>query len=79
MKPRDLFGVLVRFAGLGFIIFAMFDFYYVVVKSLGLSTASRVPIGEDIRGTMFYLVLGLILLLGAKLVVRLVYGPDAPD
>ena len=79
MKPRDLFGVLVRFAGLGFLLLCMFDLYYVEVKSLGLPTASRLTLGEDIRGVIFYLSLGLILFVGAKVIVRLAYGPDAPE
>jgi hypothetical protein len=44
MRPRELLGMFVRFAGLGSILLSLFDLYYVVIKILGISTASQVPV-----------------------------------
>src|SRR5216683_2522613 len=59
MTPRDLLGVFVRLAGLGLILFALFDLYYVVVKTLGIPTMSTVPLGIDVRGAIVYSISGL--------------------
>jgi len=79
MTPRDLLGVFVRLAGLGLILFALFDLYYVVVKTLGIPTMSTVPLGIDVRGAIVYSISGLCIVSGARLIVRLAYWRDGSE
>lgn len=79
MAPRDLLGVFVRLAGLGLLLIGIFDFYYVVVKTLGLPTASTLPVSRDILGTITYSVLGLCIIACARMIVRLAYWQDGPE
>ena len=76
MLPRELLGVFVRLAGLGLILFAVFDLYYVIVKLVGLPTSSNIPVGRDVQGLITYLGLGVVVLFGARWIVRLAYWRD---
>ena len=73
MTPRQLLGVYVRAAGLGSILFALFDLYYLFVKILGLPTSSIVPIERDVIAIVLWSALGVGVLLGAPWIVRLAY------
>ncbi len=73
MTPKELLGVFVRLAGLGLLLFAVFDLYYVVMKTLGIPTSSTVPVTRDEQGAGVYLVLGICILAGAKWIVRVAY------
>jgi hypothetical protein len=73
MSPRDLIDVFVRLAGLGFIQIGLFDFYYVVVKIVGIQTQSNLPLSWDVRGFLLYSIWGVILIVGAKSIARLAY------
>ncbi len=79
MTARELLGVVVRLAGLASIVASLFDLYYVIVKTLGIQTASQVPVERDVRGFLLYLIFGVAIVAGAKLIVRLAYwsGADA--
>jgi hypothetical protein len=79
MTPRELLGVFVRLAGLGSILFSLFDLYYVVVKTLGIQTNSQVPVWQDERGLLLYFVLGFAILACARWIVRLAYWSGAED
>jgi hypothetical protein len=79
MTPRDLLGVFVRLAGLGMLLIGIFDFYYVVVKTLGLPTASTLPVSRSILGAITYSVLGLCIIACARLIVRFAYWQDGPE
>ena len=76
MTPRDLLGVFVRLAGLGLILFAVFDIYHVVAKTLGMQTSSAVPVGIGAQGAIVFSVLGLCIVAGARFIVRLAYWSD---
>lgn len=73
MTARDLLGVFVRLAGLVSILISLFDFYYVVVKALGIETNSKAALSLDVRGFVLYLALGIVLIIGANVIVRLAY------
>jgi hypothetical protein len=73
MSPRDIIGVIVRLAGLGFIQTGLFDLYYVVVKIAGVQTLSKLPLSWDVRGFLLYTVWGVVLIAGAKSIARLAY------
>jgi hypothetical protein len=54
MTPRDLLGVFVRLAGLGFLQLGFFDLYHIVVKVAGVETQSQIPLPGDVRGFVFF-------------------------
>jgi hypothetical protein len=70
---KGIAGVFVRLAGLASILMSLFDFYYVVVKTLGIETTSKVALSWDVRGLVLYLALGIVLIIGANPIVRLAY------
>ncbi|MGE5147858.1 MAG: hypothetical protein ACM3N5_13985 [Candidatus Eiseniibacteriota bacterium] len=71
--------VFVKLAGLGLMLFAAFDLYYVIVKLLELPTSSSIPLYKDIQGFFTYLILGLIILFGARGIVWFAYCLDKPN
>ncbi len=74
MAPRDLFGLIVRVAGLACVVFALFDAYYVFAKIAGFDAASRQTLTQAIAGFLLYGALGWIGFRGADRVVALTYG-----
>ncbi len=79
MTPKNLLDVFVRLAGLAFIQLGLFDLYYVVVKTFGIQTESQVPVWRDIRGFMLYCGWGIVLILAAKLIVRVTFWQERQD
>ena len=76
MTPQQLLGVFVRTAGLGSILFALFDLYYLFAKTIGLPTSSTLPIEHDVIGVVVWSAFGAGMLLGAPWIVRLAYWRD---
>jgi hypothetical protein len=76
MTSRQLLGVFVRFAGLLSLFYATCDAYYADMKYFGLPTASVLPMWRDEQGAIFYAVVGVCILVGAKWFVRLAYWQD---
>lgn len=76
MSPRDLLGVAVRLIGLGCLLFAMFFLYILVARVVGIPTSTTHPVSYDVQGLLLWLVLGLCILVGARLIVRLAYWGD---
>ena len=76
MKARDLYGLLVRVAGLVFIAFAVFDLTHLIALMIGMQMASQYPASVLALATGIYLVVGLVLTFGAGSLTRLVYGRD---
>jgi hypothetical protein len=79
MSGSDVIGVIVRLAGLGFIQTGLFDLYYVVVKIVGIQTQSKLPLSWDVRGFLLYFVWGIILIVGANSIARLVYWGETQE
>jgi hypothetical protein len=79
MKARDIFGIIVRAVGLGFMVMALFNLYYVFAKLMGLPIVPRYPISVDLSSAGFYVVISLVFLFGAKVIVRLIYGSELPS
>ena len=76
MRPRDLYGVLLRATGTGFIFFAVFDLIHIVEQLLSLPVWESRPIPNLATGGLIWLAIGIGLLLTAEWIVRAVYGPD---
>jgi hypothetical protein len=75
MSPRDLLGVAVRLAGLGCLLFAVFFLYNLVARAAGIPTSTH-PVSYEVQGLLLWLALGLCILAGARLIVRLAYWGD---
>jgi hypothetical protein len=76
VTAKELLGLIVRVTGLGLMLCGVFDLGHLLVVWLGLPTASHLPNSAVAESAAYYLVVGLIVLLSAKLVMRLVYGRD---
>jgi hypothetical protein len=68
--------VLVRAAGFGCLLAGLIDLGHVAFELLGLPIHSNYPVALTLTAVSFWSVLGLLLLAGASLIVRLVYGRD---
>ena len=51
--------------------------YYVVIKQLGLKTASVIPVAIDIETVVWDALLGTIIVLAAPAIVKMIYGDKA--
>jgi hypothetical protein len=79
MTAKELVGAVVRLAGLGLLLFAFFDLYYVIVKTAGIYTESTLPVSRDVHGFVVYSILGLCIIAGAKWIAGLVYWNNDRD
>ena len=75
MRPRELFGVVLRVLGIWFLTRGAYYTFFTVLKSAGVPTSSEVPVTEDKLIAAFYFVIGLIILILGDHIVRLIYGP----
>ena len=73
MTAEDLFGLVVRIAGITFISFALFDSVHVMALLTGLPIPSRYPLLRDITVAECYLAFGLVLFMGAEPITRFAY------
>jgi hypothetical protein len=76
MTVKDIFGLIVRIAGMTFIVFGLFDLVRVVATLVGLPMQSRYSVQVDATAAVFYFIFGVAFLVSAKLITRLVYGRD---
>jgi hypothetical protein len=74
MKPSDAFGVIVRVAGLGFLLASIIDLAHLAFERLGLPVSSSYQRGPIATAAGFYFVVGIALIAGAGLITRLIYG-----
>jgi len=73
MSPRDLFGVIVRAAGIFFWVYCAFDIGHVFLKLLGDDPGSHYTLIQDAFAAAFFFVLGTAAVFGAELIVRSAY------
>jgi hypothetical protein len=76
MTARELLGVLIRAAGLGLIFCALFDLMHLLGRALGVPTTTQYPTATIAAAVAEWVVLGLVIIVSANLIVRLVYGRD---
>jgi hypothetical protein len=76
MSPRELYGLVTRLTGLAFLIFAAFAFVHALATGFRLPFPSSHPASEDLLTAIIWLILGLILTLGAERLTRLAYGAE---
>lgn len=76
---REIFGALIRFGGTILLVFALFDCFHILAKLLNIDLGSHYPLATDIYAAVFYFVLGVTALAGARWIERLAYGPEKPD
>ncbi|HEX4157411.1 MAG TPA: hypothetical protein VHY79_02975 [Rhizomicrobium sp.] len=78
MKPREIFGVAVRLLAVWFWTQAAYWIFWAAAKSIGhFAGDSSISPREDICVAIFYALLGVFLMSGARSLVWLAYG-DAP-
>lgn len=73
MKASELFGALIRVMGIYFLLESLGNVLMIVLKSLKISTGSPYPIATDWVGFGERFCFALVLLLGAELIVKMVY------
>jgi hypothetical protein len=78
MSAKDVFGLILRLTGMGFVIFGILDAMGVVATLSGFQTGygSRYPVETMALAMAMYLATGLFLLVAAKPITNLVYGRD---
>lgn len=76
MTVRDIFGLIVRVTGLGFVLVGLVDLGHLLVVVAGLPLASSYAPSVTLAAAAFWGVLGVGLLCGANLLTRLIYGRD---
>ncbi len=77
MSARELFGVIVRTGGLVSIMFGIFGMWDLLKRSIGLpSNNPDITLARLLLSIGFYTIFGLILIIGANLIVRLIYGRE---
>jgi hypothetical protein len=76
MTAKDLFGLIVRVAGLTFICFAAMDFTYAISTLAGWPLTGRYPAGRDAVAAAFFLIIGAVLFFAATPITRLAYWRD---
>lgn len=54
------------------------DLAHILILVLGLPTRSQVPASVVSVSAILYLIVGLLLLIGANLITRLIYGRSSP-
>jgi len=74
MKPRDLFGVAIRGIGIWILTQAAYWGFYAFLKLQTTMGNPSIPPQEDAAMAVFYLVLGILLIVLADSIVRAVYG-----
>ena len=77
MTPKDALGLIIRVAGLAFILFAVLDLGHLLAVALGLPLPpARYSSATVLAGAGFWVVLGVLLLASASAIARLLYGRD---
>ena len=75
MRPRQLFGVIVRAAGLALLFISFGALSHVFAHLFGISIPSKLSLTGDLWSACFYFGTGLALTRGADWIVRFAYGP----
>jgi hypothetical protein len=73
VKPDELFGVGIRLGGVALLMAGLMDILGVLLRVLGLYSNQGHTTNQVAMGALFYSLFGGILLLGADLLVRLIY------
>ncbi|MEA2824941.1 MAG: hypothetical protein QOF03_1423 [Alphaproteobacteria bacterium] len=76
MRPRDVFGVIVRTVGLVVILYAIILILMAIARFSGLTVATQQTAVVDALFGAIYLFLGCGLIFGAESIVRAAYGTE---
>jgi hypothetical protein len=80
MRPRHLFGVLIRLGGIWWLAYAVIDIVSLLFKLDGVPTGSNYTWQFSLMGVFANLLVGFVLFFGAEYVVALAYPkPDEVD
>ena len=73
MSVEDIFGRVVRLAGLAMVVCAVFDLLHVLAAVTGLPLISHYPATADLTAAVFWLVPGAVLFAAADRITGLAY------
>jgi len=80
MRPRHLFGVLIRIGGVWELAYAVMEAFEIVAKLTGLKSGSTYTWQFSVIFMFAYLLVGFVLFFGVEYIVALAYpGPDEVD
>ena len=73
MIIRDIFGLVVRLAGLMMVVFGIFDGLHAAMSLLGLPLSSHYGALTDVIAALIWFLLGAVFIVGARTITRLAY------
>jgi hypothetical protein len=78
MTARDVFALVVRLAGMGFVVFGILDAIGAAATISGIPTGHgpNYPVQTMALAMVMYFTVGLLLLVAAKPITHLVYGRE---
>jgi hypothetical protein len=76
MIPRQSFGVAVRIVGLIIFIYGLYVGFYTALDIAGIRTRIQEPLATGAIFSVFWLIIGLILLFAADAIADLAYRKD---
>ena len=76
MKPRDVFGIVVRSIGILLLLYDLFLISVVIFEVLGLPVRHLQPLSIDAIYAAMFLFMGLICTFGARLIACAAYWGD---
>jgi hypothetical protein len=75
MTERGIVGAAITIIGLWRILNGgVSDLFYVVMKQIGLKTASALPVDIDIQGFVWDISLGTLIILAAPAILNMIFG-----
>jgi hypothetical protein len=79
MAPRHMFGALIRLLGFYFFYRSSVDGFFVIAHLVPIPISPRLSFAEDLTWTLFHAALGVIVVVGAEVIVTIVYGRASID
>lgn len=74
MTVRDVFGLIVRLAGLGLIVMGIFNSLGGLLVAVGLPMQGSYPLRDVVAGALLWFVVGIALIGLAEQITKLAYG-----
>lgn len=78
MSPRDLYGLAARLGGLVFWVFAAFDLVHALASYFHVPIPEKYSVSTDVLVAASWIVLGIVLTLGADALTGLAYRTANP-
>ena len=73
MTVEDVFGLVLRFAGVALVVLGAMDLFHVACTLVGVPVPTRYAVSTDMAAAVEYVGLGLTLFFGADAIARFAY------